>query len=261
MRSGIWFINVVLAASVIFFGIKTYQVWFDPEKPITNPKSATTSSAQPEKRILPKTVPPQTSYQIVAEKTIFSPDRKETVKNAETVQTAKAPAKFNLSGIMISGGYKFALITDAAKPGTKPRRVKEGDSLDDLKISVIQNDRIILSNAENQRQELLLYDTAKVVRREQVHKDAEPIIIAGSDSQNKQAPLASKEEKPAVNPPANPLVAPPPVSAEKKPESPPPDRKPVVSQPIHQPAPAKTQAKPVQDDMNNPILNLFRGIK
>jgi len=257
MRSGIWFINVVLAAGVIFFGIKTYQVWFAPEKPITNPKSAQSSSAQPEKRILPKTVPPQTSYQIVAEKTIFSPDRKETVKNAETVQTAKAPAKFNLSGIMISGGYKFAFITDAAKPGTKPRRVKEGDSLDDLKVSAIQNDRIILANADNQRQELLLYDTAKVVRREQVPKDAEPIIIAGSESQSRQSPLASKEEKTPVNP----LTAQPPISAEKKPESPPPDRKPVVSQAIHQPAPAKTQTKPVHDDMNNPILNLFRGMK
>ncbi|OQX25159.1 MAG: hypothetical protein BWK80_17090 [Desulfobacteraceae bacterium IS3] len=256
MRSGIWFINVVLAAGVIFFGIKTYQVWFAPEKPITNPKSAQSSSAQPEKRILPKTVPPQTSYQIVAEKTIFSPDRKETVKNAETVQTAKAPAKFNLSGIMISGGYKFAFITDAAKPGTKPRRVKEGDSLDDLKVSAIQKDRIILIGADS-RQEILLYDEAKIVRREQVQKDAEPIIIAGSESQSKQTPLASKEEKPAVNP----LTAPPPISAEKKPESPPPDRKPVVSQAIHQPAPAKTQTKPVHDDMNNPILNLFRGMK
>lgn len=254
MTSRIWLINLALAAAVFFFGIKTYRVWFEPEKPMTKPKSAQRSS-QPEIRLLPKTVPPQTFYQIVAEKTIFSPDRKEQEKKAETA-ASKAPAKFNLFGIMISDMYKTALIGDAAKPGTKSRWVKEGDPLDDLKVYAIQNDRIILGNADN-RQEVLLYDTAKVVRREQVQKDAEPIVIAGSESQNKQMPPAAKEEKQPVNP----LTAPTPVQSEKKPESPPPDRKPVVPQPIQQPASAKTQAKPGQDDMNNPLFNFFRGMK
>jgi hypothetical protein len=258
MTSRTWLINFVLAAAVIFFGIKTYRVWFEPEKPITKPKSAG-MSLQPEIRLLPKTVPPQTAYQIVAEKTIFSPDRKEQMKKAETA-AAKAPSKFNLFGIMISDGYRVAFISDATKPGSKVRRVKEGDPLDDLKVSAIQNDRIILADADN-RQEVLLYDTAKVVRREQVQKDAEPIIITGSESQNKQMPLAAKEEKSTVNPPANPLVAATPVPTEKKPESPPPDKKPAVSQPTHQPAPVKMQTKPTQDDMNNSLLNLFRGMK
>ncbi len=257
MQSKIWFINIILAVLIVIFGIKVYEVWFAPEKRSVRLKNAQTSSAQPVVRYMPKTVLPQASYQIIAEKTIFSPERAEqSKKETDASSPQKAAAKYNLWGVMmLSDTDKRALISEVAA-NSKKRWVKEGDALDDRKVSSVQKDRIVLSGKEDQ-QEILLYDRAKLVRRELLKKDQEPIVIAGlGDAQAKAIP---KEEKTAESP----VVLP----AEKKPDTQVSDKK-VSEAPKEKPKQMEIPKTPVQpptpppaSDVVNPFLNLLKGIK
>lgn len=256
MQSRIWLINIVLLILVLVFGIRIFEVWFKPDKQKIAPKSSQVSSAQPEVKLMPKTAPPQASYQIIAEKTIFSPDRAEQTKKAEAASSApKTPAKFNVWGVMIlSDSDKRALISDVA-PNPKKRWVKEGDTLDDRKVLSVQKDRVVLAGKDD-KQEIMMYDSAKVVRRDQIKKDQEPTVIAGlGDNQGQQA---LKGEKPLEIPVA---------AAEKKPEIQTPDKKTPDPQPQQarekskQPDPPKPQPMPPAVDSANPFLNLFKGIK
>lgn len=256
MQSKIWFINIILAVVIVIFGIKVYDVWLTPEKHSVTPKSIRTSSAHSVVRLLPKTVLPLASYQIIAEKTIFSPDRAEQIAKSDASSPRKAPAKFNLWGVMmLSGTDKRALISEVAA-NSKKRWIKEGDTLDDRKVSSIRNDRIILAGKDDQ-QEILLYDSAKLVRRELLKKDQEPIVVAGlGDTQTKIIPKEEKTTEAAVSLPA-----------EKKPDNQVSDKK-VSELPKEKPKqpetaklPAQAPTPPPASEAVNPFLNLLKGIK
>lgn len=255
MQSKIWFINIVLAVLIVIFGIRVYEVWFAPEKKGVTPKSAQTSSAPPAVRLLPKIVLPQASYQIIAEKTIFSPDRAEHVGKESDASSSpqKTPAKFNLWGVMmLSDADKRALVSEVAA-NSKKRWVKEGDTLDDRKVSSVRKDRIILSGKDDQ-QEILLYDSAKLVRRELLKKDQEPVVIAGlGDTQAKAIPKEEKATEAAIVPQKTEAQA----SDKKVSESP----KEKSKQPETPKAQAHPPTPPPASDVVNPFLNLLKGIK
>lgn len=120
----IWLINLALAVLVVFSGIKAADVWFDDDRSVLDSKvSERPAERAPEKKISRETMPPETTYEAVLEKNIFSPNRKEYLPPPEPsgedkpeVEELKIPGKkVVLYGIVLMEGYRKALVTNLEK--------------------------------------------------------------------------------------------------------------------------------------------------
>ncbi len=99
-------------------------------------------------------------YGIIAEKNIFSPERKEWVvkviepkkrnipinKPREKKIPKKNPRKIVLHGVIIAGDIRKALINNPSKGGGRKRTIyiEEGDELEGYKVMSIESDHIKL---------------------------------------------------------------------------------------------------------------------
>lgn len=173
MFSKLWLINILFAAFAVFSGIRAYDIWYKKEMPKTeiladSPKAENRS----EKRMMSRTMLPESEYSIVAEKNLFSPDRKEILPEAsEPEPEIKADdpfaKKITLYGVIMMDAYKAALVEN---PDRKPdeRRdkwVKEGDTLGEFQIAEIRKESILLTD-KDKKYEVLLYDKEKSGNKE-----------------------------------------------------------------------------------------------
>ena len=81
MFTKIWFVNIILAVCVVFFGAKGIAVWSDMDadvaQGIQKPSQVKVSEAP---RIVWRTLSPENTYEIVAVKDLFNSDRAEPVE-------------------------------------------------------------------------------------------------------------------------------------------------------------------------------------
>jgi hypothetical protein len=223
MYPKIWLINVLLAALVSFLGVETYKVWSRGEPTRAAVTDAETAKPEPEKRTVKRVAPPESAYEVVAEKNLFSPKRSEPeaeLTAAETpvaVPQPKVPgAKIYLSGVVIADDYKAALVSNAVKkPNEKSERwVREGDSFGGFEVAEIRKDGVILSEG-SQKYEIQLYDNSKPRSRQPVKKDENPtVIMTGGDEKASRPAAPGRQTTPAVA--AKPKT-PPPAAASRNP--------------------------------------------
>jgi hypothetical protein len=212
MFSKIWLINILLAVCVSFFGIKAYGVWSGEKKPVLEMQHAETRKAQPKrkskKRISKKMAPPESAYDVVVGKNLFSPERTEA-KPEEAKKSPKAKPKDSkrdkllmaalkkivLYGVVIADDYKAALVTDVKTKKVPAKRrlprqkrakkeliwVKVGDALGDFKVADIMEDRVLLKNG-SKSYDVLLYDKNKSRSRESAVTQAKPTVIGISST-------------------------------------------------------------------------------
>ena len=203
----IWLINVLLAAIVSFLGVETYKVWSRGEP---TPKTVTGGAppkAQPEKKIIKRVAPPETAYEVVAEKNLFSPKRSEpdtkpaVAETPAAVPPQKTPGgRIYLSGVVIADDYKAALISKAAKKANeKPERwVRVGDSFGGFEVAEIQKDGVILLEG-SQKYEIHLYDNSKPRSRQPAKKGENPtVIVTGGDKKTTKPPAPARRVPPAT---------------------------------------------------------------
>ena len=141
----------------------------EPEATMENSTKSEASSAIEE----PKSFQP---YSIIAEKNIFSSDRKEFAPSG--IALAEAP-KFSirpqviLSGVAISDDYQSASVSTPGRPLRKGERetmtLKPGDWIGEYQLAKIAADRITLEAGEDSF-EVLLYDPKKAKARVEVRK-------------------------------------------------------------------------------------------
>jgi len=162
-----WIINLVLACLVAFFGTKIYRVWSEPTRPVVK-----ATRVSPKKRVKPKArrvvqhsrVRPESSYQVVVDKNLFSPERKgpepgpEGEKVKEPDKEEKLPANILLYGVVVTGNYRKALLTnpDRSKDKRQFVWVSVGDTLGDYKLADIQSEKVFLEKG-GKRYEVSLY--------------------------------------------------------------------------------------------------------
>ena len=77
MFSKFWLINIFLAAGVIFFAIKTYDVWFSGQNPLESAVPPAKEEIAKEKQFTKPDLPQESAYRTFVDRNLFSEDRAE----------------------------------------------------------------------------------------------------------------------------------------------------------------------------------------
>lgn len=169
MISRIWFFNLLLAAGIAFFGFQTYKVWNSRENAIAAAISSKNDNDSIAPTLLQPNKLPESAYNGITRKNLFSPDRQPYVEEAaaevkppEVKQVKISGEAITLHGVIIMNDYKAALINNPMKKrGDKNTRwIKEGDVLGNFQVASIHQDNVIFKEG-NKRLKVLLYDEKK----------------------------------------------------------------------------------------------------
>lgn len=154
-------------------------------------------------------------YTVIAEKNIFSPERKEfpLITQPASMGEIKKPTvrpQLVLYGVTITGDYQSATLSN---PGGGQRRgekeivtLKAGEKLGDYKLAKILPDRIVMESGEDSF-EVLLNDPKNPKRRTSIRTEIKPATVATATPA--QAPVAPTAPPPATPTPERVTPAPP----------------------------------------------------
>ncbi len=222
MSSKIWLINLVLAATVVFFGIKAYGVWSKGDQGPPQTGAIHKPLPWPEKKIAKRNMPPESDYEIIVTYNLFSHIRsegkpEEEIKPLVNETGPKALGRSlkllewthkrtNLYGVIIVGDQKEALIgvvpTNTGKSSGEKgaKRAKVGDIVGRFKVKEIKNTSVILT-AGGYEWQISLFDKDKPKKRAPVKKETGPIVVgAGSKPRIGEVSEGVKKKKPSPVP-------------------------------------------------------------
>jgi hypothetical protein len=166
-------IFIFLLLFIIFLlGLKNYEVWTHPleikkenetlKKPERTPE---TPSAIPRSEIGTGSI---TSSLFIAEKNIFSPERKEFPIQLREQSKPLSRPQIILYGVTISEGYQSATVANPGRPLRKEERetftLRIGERVGEYKLASILPDRITMESSGDSY-EVLLYDPRTAKRR------------------------------------------------------------------------------------------------
>jgi hypothetical protein len=208
--SKIWLINFSLAVFIVFFGIMSFDVWSQGDETIPEIQAGKNPEKPlPEKRVIERTMPPDSTYGIVAEKNLFAPNRLESIPEKQKPGPLKISEKMIfLYGVVVMGDRKKGLISNpdpgpeaGKQPAPKDKWVAIGDTIGNFRVADIQKDRIILADGASNH-EILLYDKNKPARQTTVaEQSAAPTVVATGTA--KAATAARSDTKTGTEPPAS----------------------------------------------------------
>ena len=200
MFSKIWLINFVLTVLALIMGFNTYNVWVRDEQKIEIKDNKKFKTPLNVKKINSRKTLPESSYRVIVDKNLFSPDREEFIPEkteTEVKQVKISGRKITLYGVIIMDNYKKALIDNPAREMDDPlhKWVKEGDMVGDFIVATINNESILLKEGIK-KYEILLYDEKK--RRPQtisVNRSTAPKIVSTKATKIK---LKKEESNPEI---------------------------------------------------------------
>jgi hypothetical protein len=190
MSSKYGFLCFLAVAVVLLLVIKNYETWTQPVEWVPEENTAKRPQTKPENKpeVLStfgthKNPSTMRNYASIAEKNIFSPDRKDfpTPMGAGARQLVRP--QIVLYGVTIIGNYKAASIASPGRPLQKGERetftVKQGERVGEYKLAEIFSDRVTLE-AEGDTFEVLLYDQSKSKRRSDIRTESKPATITST---------------------------------------------------------------------------------
>jgi hypothetical protein len=180
-RSG--FLGFFLVCIVLLLAYKNYEIWSHPfewvaqkgamKTPETKTESLATDGARGSSS--------HESTLVIAEKNIFSPDRKEFPLLPVDQAKPMVRPQVILYGVMIRDNYQTASVVIPGRPLLKGEReiktIKLGDQMGDYKLTKILSDRITLE-AKGDSFEVLLYDSRFPKRRPEMRTTTKPAEVA-----------------------------------------------------------------------------------
>ena len=190
MSSKYGLLSFLVLALIVLLIFKNYEIWTQPiewvpeesigkrpqSKPENRPEALSTFGTQ-------KNPPSLKSYTLIAEKNVFSPERKDFPTPAGTGGRQLVRPQIVLYGVTIVGNYKAASIASPGRPLQKGERetftVKLGERVGEYKLAKILSDRVTLE-AEGDTFEVLLYDESKSKRRSDVRTESKPATITST---------------------------------------------------------------------------------
>jgi hypothetical protein len=215
MLSKLWIINILFAAFAVFSGIRAYDIWYKKEMPKADIQAdSPKSEARSEKRMMSKNMPPESEYSIVAEKNLFSPERKEIIPEIPEPEPEIKAAdafgrKITLYGVIMLDAYKAALVEnpDRKPDERKDKWVKEGDMLGEFQIAEIRKESILLAD-KDKKYEVLLYDKQKSGNREKTaaktQTASQPTVVVSESTAVKSSESGASGGKAQSKAPAEP---------------------------------------------------------
>lgn len=213
--SKIWLINILLAVFVVFFGRMSFDVWSKGDETIQEIRTGKSHEKPPPgKRIMERTMPPESIYGIVAEKNLFFSNRSESIPVELKPAPPKTPQKMIfLYGVILMGGRNKALVSnpesglEAGKSRAKDKWVEVGEKMGDFRVAEIRKDRIILAEGAS-KHEILLYDKNKPARQITVaEKSAAPTVVSTGPAVVSTGPAAAAATKSGTEPPPSSPIA------------------------------------------------------
>jgi hypothetical protein len=234
-------LSILLFIIIFLLALKNYGIWNHTTDILSERGSAKKSDTKTES---PSTIGSSKnpisieSYIFIAEKNIFSPERKEfpilatPSTMADPLKKPMARPQFILYGVMISDHYQSATIGNPGRPPLQKGEremmtLKIGEQVGEYKLVKILSDRIVLAAPEDTI-EVLLYDPKTPKKRGDIKTASKPAAITsaiaspttGSVEVPKTTPVRETIEKPKATVQEK-VTPPPPVSRPVTPASPP----------------------------------------
>jgi len=214
MSSKYGLLSFLVLGLVVLLIFKNYRIWTQPvewvpeenigKRPQSNPEVLSTVGAQ-------KNPTSIKSYISIAEKNVFSPERKDFPIPAGNGRKQLVRPQVVLYGVTMAGDYQAASVANPGRPLQKGERetftVKVGERIGEYKLARILSDRITLE-AEGDTFEVLLYDPSMSKRRSQIRTESKPATITSAQP----VPSAPVPGSPMSTPPTPSTVVPKPTS-------------------------------------------------
>ena len=174
---------------VFLLALKNYELWTHPIE--GRPEKGESKKAETKLEGMPpgmnpketKSIEPIESFSIIAEKNIFTPERKEfSIPSLDQSKPLGRP-QIILYGIAIAEGYQSASIVNPGRPLRKGEReimtLKIGDQVGGYKLASILPDRITLE-AQGDKFEVLLFDLSVPKKRTYTKTETKPASITST---------------------------------------------------------------------------------
>jgi hypothetical protein len=214
----------LLCFVVLLMALKNYELWTRPiagspeEGEIKKTETKTEGSPVPGSQ---RAATPIASYIFVADKNIFSPERKEFSFTGTGIDQSKPMTRpqITLYGVTISRDYQSATIVNPGRPLRKGERemitLTIGDRVGEYKLAKILPDRITMEAGEDSF-EVLLFDSTMPKKRTFTKTESKPAEITSTSPVPASAPApapapvprAAEAPKPA-EPPKQRVIEPP----------------------------------------------------
>lgn len=182
----LFFLNMVFVTLFIWIGLQIYDTW-------TVQKQATLISSEEEisprkeidKKLYPKNTLVESSYNVIVNRNLFSPERKTPVieeqkaGEAENIKKVRVTGKnIALFGVFMINNGKMALINNPSfKPGgEKYKWVYEGERFANIQIDRIEKEAITISE-KGKKYKIVLYNPNKRKANEKKAEQSIPTII------------------------------------------------------------------------------------
>ena len=196
----------VVLVITVFLAFGNYEIWAQAVEPLQKPQKEERKPPDKKAATLPTTGPvkdtvPAQSPISIAEKNIFSPERKDFPATQPSLETPKPNLRprVTLYGVAIAADYQSATISnpgrDVRKEERETRTLKIGEQIGEYKLAKILPDRIAMeSNGDSF--EVLLYDSQNPKEKKEVR--AETKLATAANPQ--PAPASPLVEAPDPGP-------------------------------------------------------------
>jgi hypothetical protein len=177
-------LSLIALGIVLLLVFKNYEIWTQPIELLPKTQREEMSSAEKKTEPFPTTVPAKDtlsiqSYISIAEKNIFSQDRKDFSTPGKGSKPMVRPQVI-LYGVTIVGDYRAASIANPGRSLPKGERetftIRLGEKVGEYKLANISSDRITLE-AEGDNFEVLLYDPRIPKKRTSVKTETKPTTV------------------------------------------------------------------------------------
>ncbi len=184
-------LNSLLCLVVILLVFENYETWngsigWLPNTGIVAQKAETRNENPP---VTISTNEPMSaqSYNLISEKNIFSPERKDfpiTTLAMTSAPAPIAPPQIVLYGVAIAGDYQTATVVNPGRPLRKgegeAQILKIGEQIGGYRLAKILPDRIAMES-NGQTFEVLLYDSKIAKKRMETRTEIKPAMIASAE--------------------------------------------------------------------------------
>lgn len=177
-------LSILLFFIVLILIYENYETWSsstplaakrEGARKVEGKAEPPSGSASPEEAV------PREAVNVIAEKNIFNPERKEFSSQAAAAMAKPVSRpQITLCGVAMVGDYQVAAIINPGRPMYKGERetksIKVGEMVGEYKLTKILPDRIVMEGGEDSF-EVLLYDPRAPKKRVEVKTPTKPATV------------------------------------------------------------------------------------
>ncbi len=189
-------LSVTLLSLLLFIELVLFLMVGEPDgrQPGASPSSF--------ELLKPTKLAPQSTYEELVRRTLFSADRKpkESVQSSTAEITGKVSEHWLLAGVVKSGADSYAMFSE--KQGQRHLKLQAQMLLDGWKVESISTDQVVLiKNGERDTLHLLISEPVKKPKRAN-RKQVRPAVRAGDDTLQQRRAAQQKARPPRLEKPA-----------------------------------------------------------